>query len=212
MRERGVTARGRARHATRLRAPARRAAIVDAALAVFAGSSYAAATTAAIARAAGVSEPILYRHFESKRALYIACLDQSWARLREVWEEAKDVAEPEGRIQAVSQATIALPDGGTVLPPTLWMQALAEAGRDDEIGDAVRRVVGEVHDAVEATLVQAQRHGAVHPDRDARAEAWLVVAGLLLRTLSTRVGGVVPDDDVDRIRAERLRWLTGAAW
>jgi AcrR family transcriptional regulator len=193
-----------------LRAPERRAAIVDAALPLFARSSYATATTAALARAAGVSEPILYRHFDSKKALYVACLEQSWSRLREAWDEAKAGTGPDGWIQAVSQATIALADGGTVLPPTLWMQAFAEAAGDDEIGAAVRRVVGEVHTAVEATLVEAQRHGAVHPDRDARAEAWLVVASLLLRTLATGVGDVVPPGDVDRIRAARLEWLTGA--
>jgi len=207
--ERGVTRRGREGRTARLRAPERRAAIVDAALPLFATSSYAAATTAALARAAGVSEPILYRHFGSKKDLYVACLELSWARLRTAWDAAKASTGPEGWIQAVSQATIALADGGTVLPPTLWMQAFAEAAGDDEIGAAVRRVVGEVHAAVEATLVEAQRHGVVHAGRDTRAEAWLVVGSLLLRTLSTGVGDVVPPDDVERIRAARLQWLTG---
>ena len=41
--------------------------------------SYSGATTAEIAREAGVSEPILYRHFGSKRDLYLACLDEAWA-------------------------------------------------------------------------------------------------------------------------------------
>ena len=61
--ERGVTARGRQRHAARLSASERRQAIVDAALRVFSEGSYAGATTAQIAREAGISEPILYRHF-----------------------------------------------------------------------------------------------------------------------------------------------------
>jgi AcrR family transcriptional regulator len=207
MTERGLAGRGATRHGTRLSGPDRRAAIVDAALLVFAGSSYAAATTAALARAAGVSEPILYRHFDSKKALYVACLELSWSRLREAWAEAKASTGPEGWIPAVSQATIALADGGTVLPPTLWMQALA-AG-DEEIGAAVRGVIGEVRGEVEATLAEAQRHGVVHPARDVRAESWLVVASLLLRALSTGVGDVVPAADVERVRRERLRWLTG---
>ena len=42
---------------------------------VFSTGSYSGATTAEIAREAGVSEPILYRHFASKRELYFACLD-----------------------------------------------------------------------------------------------------------------------------------------
>ena len=66
----------------RLTADARRQAVLDTACRVFSRSSYRGATTAEIARAAGVSEPILYRHFGSKRDLYLACLDESWRALR----------------------------------------------------------------------------------------------------------------------------------
>ena len=48
---------------TRLPAAERRQAIVEAAMTVFSTGSYSGATTADIAREAGVSEPILYRHF-----------------------------------------------------------------------------------------------------------------------------------------------------
>src|SRR5919198_3988205 len=68
--------------ATRLSAAERRSAIIEAALRVFSDGSYAGATTAEIAREAGVSEPLLYRHFSSKRALYFACLDGGWTRIR----------------------------------------------------------------------------------------------------------------------------------
>ena len=54
------------RHAARrLPAGERREAIVRAALKVFTSTSYAGATTAEIAREAGVAEPVLYRHFAS---------------------------------------------------------------------------------------------------------------------------------------------------
>jgi AcrR family transcriptional regulator len=189
----------------------RRDTILEAALEVFGASSFASATTAEIARAAGVSEPILYRHFPSKKALYIACLEQSWERLRAAWEDAISGSPPGDALTAVSQATIALAQGGTVLPPTLWMQAFAEAGRDGEIRDAVRRVMREVHDAVEGALSQAQAAGVVHRDREPEIEAWIVVSSLLLHTLSARVGGLLRQEDVERIRAQRRRWLTGSS-
>ena len=66
----------------RLPAAERRRAIVRAALRVFSSTSYAGATTAEIAREAGVSEPVLYRHFASKRALWVACLDVAWEETR----------------------------------------------------------------------------------------------------------------------------------
>jgi AcrR family transcriptional regulator len=191
----------------RLSAEERRQALVDAALRVFHTTSYAGATTAEIAREAGVSEPILYRHFPSKRALYVACLEQSWEQLRSAWIAARTGAAPDQWLQAVSNATIALADGGTVLPPTLWLQAFAEAGHDDEIRGAIRRVMREVHDTVAATIARAQREQAVDPERDPSTEAWNVVASLLLHTVSRRVGGLLSRADADRLRSERLRWL-----
>jgi TetR/AcrR family transcriptional regulator, transcriptional repressor of aconitase len=55
----------------RLSAQARKLAIVKAALPLFARKGYAATTTKELARAAGVSEPLLYKHFPSKEALYL---------------------------------------------------------------------------------------------------------------------------------------------
>ncbi len=49
----------------------RKAAIVKAALPLFARQGFARTTTKDLARAAGVSEPLLYRHFPSKEALYL---------------------------------------------------------------------------------------------------------------------------------------------
>src|SRR5579864_6773493 len=49
----------------------RKRAIVLAALPLFARQGYAETTTKELARAAGVSEPLLYKHFPSKEALYL---------------------------------------------------------------------------------------------------------------------------------------------
>ena len=94
------------RPATRMPAPARRQALVDTALRVFSEGSYRGTTTAEIVRAAGVSEPILYRHFDSKRGLYLACIEEAWRRLRTCWEEGMAAepdpaaARPDGRASA----------------------------------------------------------------------------------------------------------------
>ncbi|MBU6399407.1 MAG: TetR/AcrR family transcriptional regulator [Verrucomicrobia bacterium] len=55
----------------RLTAEARKRAIVKAALPLFARRGFAETTTKDLARAAGVSEPLLYKHFPSKEALYL---------------------------------------------------------------------------------------------------------------------------------------------
>ncbi len=62
---------------TRHRLPAceRRKAIVDAAVCLFAQNGFRGATTRQIAQAVGVTEPVLYMHFQTKRDLYRAIIE-----------------------------------------------------------------------------------------------------------------------------------------
>src|SRR5213596_2934926 len=55
----------------RMSAEGRKLAIVKAALPLFALKGFAETTTKDLARAAKVSEPLLYKHFPSKEALYL---------------------------------------------------------------------------------------------------------------------------------------------
>src|SRR5947207_10079870 len=54
-----------------MNAEERKQAIVEAALPLFARKGFAETTTKELAKAAGVSEPLLYKHFPSKEALYV---------------------------------------------------------------------------------------------------------------------------------------------
>jgi len=53
----------------------RRAAILQAAVRLFAERGFRGTTTRALAEAVGVTEPVLYEHFKSKRELYWAIID-----------------------------------------------------------------------------------------------------------------------------------------
>jgi AcrR family transcriptional regulator len=59
----------------RLSSAERRQTIVEAARGVFAENGFDGTTTRALAKAAGVSEALLYKHFPSKESLYTAMLD-----------------------------------------------------------------------------------------------------------------------------------------
>src|SRR5664279_712860 len=61
----------------RMSAPERRAAIVQAAIKLFAERGFRGTTTRELAAAVGVSEPVLYEHFRTKRDLYAAIIDES---------------------------------------------------------------------------------------------------------------------------------------
>lgn len=62
--------------AKRLPGEQRRAVIVEAAGRLFGDRGYEATRLDDVASAAGVTKPILYRHFESKQALYLALLER----------------------------------------------------------------------------------------------------------------------------------------
>lgn len=205
-RQRGVTESGRQRHAARLSAADRREAVIAAALRVFSERSYAGATTAEIAKAAGVSEPILYRHFGSKKALYFACLDAAWEGLRDSLLEKMDELGPVEAWRELGPSTMRRLKA---VVPNLWMQAVTEAGQDPEIRKFVRKHMREVHDFFAEALRRLQEAGAIPADRDTDAEAWIFVGGSLLASFADRVGGLLDDDDFAAIKTQRWRWLSG---
>src|SRR2546423_8562856 len=72
----------------------RRAAILDAALAVFAERGYHAASIDEIAREAGVSKALIYEHFASKQALWASLLDAQVAEIFRRLAAGAATAEP----------------------------------------------------------------------------------------------------------------------
>ncbi len=84
--------------APRLSATDRRAQILDVALEVFGQGGYHGASMNDIADAAGVTKPVLYQHFDSKRALYLALLEEVGNRLRSSIDKATADA-PDGKSQ-----------------------------------------------------------------------------------------------------------------
>jgi TetR/AcrR family transcriptional regulator len=189
--------------AKRLTAEARRQAVLDTACRVFSQTSYRGATTAEIAREAGISEPILYRHFGSKRDLYLACLEEAWGSFRAVCEQAL-AGDPDKCLGAIGDAYMAKSRKIRVID--LWIQGLNEASDDKVIAAAVRKQVREVHDFFADVIRDGQRRGVIHADRDPVAEAWIFVAGGLLATIDGRLGGLL-GDDLLAVRDARRAWL-----
>jgi AcrR family transcriptional regulator len=83
-----------ARQPRRLTAGARRQAILAAAKQVFGSHGYHATTTRDIAAAAGVSEALLYQHFDGKRQLFEAVVHSAAAELERRIEAATAGPQP----------------------------------------------------------------------------------------------------------------------
>lgn len=133
--------------AARKSAAQRREEILALALEHFAVSGYRGASTDAIARDAGISQPYLFRLFRTKRELFIACYERASEDLRGVFERAA-AAAPEGeKLEAMGKAYVEqlLPDRHRIL---LMMQGYAAAGSDPELRAPVRECYRTVVAAV----------------------------------------------------------------
>jgi len=193
--------------AVRLPAAERREALIATAIKVFSDGSYRGTTTAEIARAAGVSEPILYRHFASKRDLYLAALDHVWGKARASWERALESTDNvREALETMGRGHVTVRDCKFQMAE-LWVQALGEAAEDPELRKHLRRHMREVHDVMADVIRRGQEEGVLHPDRNADAEAWTFLAGGVLGMVGRRIG-LLDEEEVHSIRQARLDWLT----
>ena len=140
--------------AVNLRLPAheRRRQLLDTAVDVFAAKGFHATSMNDVADAAGVTKPVLYQHFTSKRQLYLELLEDVGARLRDLLAEATSTAGgPHEQVEKGFTAYF-----GFVAEHRSAYQLLFGGGarRDAEFADAVRRVEEQLASSV-ADLIAA---------------------------------------------------------
>lgn len=168
----------------RLARMARREQILEAATSAFARGGYALTSLDEIAREAGISRVILYRHFDSKTDLYRVVLDRACARLAAtVGEDDFD----ENSIGALVRAAAADPDGFRLL--------FRYAAREPEFRDITDSL------AATSTEVAHRNLAANYPDGP-----WIGWAARLLPVFTTEAviawldaGQPDPDHAADRI-------------
>jgi len=86
------------------------------------------------------------------------------------------------------------------------VQALSEASEDPELKKHLRRHMREVHDFVADLIRKGQADGVIVAERDADAEAWIMLSGGILGMVGRRIG-LLDDGELQAIRAARLAWL-----
>lgn len=158
----------------RLPASERREQLLDTAAKVFAEHGYNGATTAELARAAGVTEPIIYRHFTSKRDLFIALVDRTGEETIRLWEKhLGDAPDPAERLRRlISVNPMVLSKGATMY--RVIVQAMMEI-HDEQILVALQRHIEALHSFVEAEVVRAQDNGQVSKRFSPEITAWMLL-------------------------------------
>src|SRR5581483_11978836 len=95
--------RDAAPRAARLSKAERKRQLLAHAKQLFVTLGYHATTTEKIAAAAGISEPVLYRHFESKKALFLEVLQEIREATLTRWhEETAGLTDPLARLHAIA--------------------------------------------------------------------------------------------------------------
>ncbi len=125
----------------------RREQVIDAAVKEFAAHGFHAASTGAIAKRAGISQPYIYALFPNKHELFLAVHRHVVARIRTAFAEAAQGAgDPEERLALMGHAYMGLLEDRDEI--VVQMQAHAAAG-DPELRDPVRREFMQLMDDVE---------------------------------------------------------------
>ncbi len=134
----------------RLTAHARRRQLFEVALSLFAEHGYAATTMDDIAESAGVTKPLVYQHFDSKRALYLELMDAVSREL--VTRIVKATATADGPRQQVELGFAAYFELMVDSEPAFRLLYGRDAPDDFELGAALRRVEETIAQAIDPLI------------------------------------------------------------
>jgi len=143
-----ITYNAMAQATTRKTAEERREDILDAARHEFALHGLSGASTDAIARKAGISQPYLFRLFGTKKELFLACMEQCLEQTYEGFRAAAEGLHGEEALKAIGEAYGRLLETD---PMRLRAQMQGYAACDDpDVRAAVRRGFGRLVEYAEA--------------------------------------------------------------
>jgi AcrR family transcriptional regulator len=138
----------------------RREQVLRIAEALFARAGYRGVGLREIAAQVGIRAPSLFKHFDSKHALYNAVLLNIFGRLTEVATCLADAAPFAARLERFIGGYIDLVAGDPHVVPLLFRELLERS----EVMDAdTRRAAAEIYRRIDAFLHAGQRAGEFRP-------------------------------------------------
>jgi AcrR family transcriptional regulator len=158
-----------------MRSADRRRQLLEVAADRFARLGYRGTTTADLAKAAGITEPILYRHFKNKLDLFVTLVDEVGREVISGWQNALDgIENPRARLDTLLANNPATHERGKNVYRVIF-QAMTEVEGEPVVARALRKHFTKVHDFIKDELALLQRAGAVRKDESAADLAWLLI-------------------------------------
>jgi AcrR family transcriptional regulator len=185
--------------ATRLPAEQRRRQLLDVACEVFAERGFHATSMDDVAGAAGVTKPVLYQHFASKRALFLEVLDDVGHRLHS--ELAGATASAHTGRERVEAGFAAYFRFVTEHEAAFRVLFGASARNDPEFAETVERVLDETAEAI-SKLIAIQ----------GTAEHRRVLAHAIIGIAEATSRDALTDDGTALEPARLARWVSELAW
>jgi AcrR family transcriptional regulator len=148
----------------RLQAEDRRRQLLERGAELFARHSYDELSMREIAREVGISKPLLYHYFPSKRAFFQATLAQAAAELR-VRTEPNPTLPPLDQLRGSLEAFLGLIDENTLAYRKL-MQSVSSVPE-------VREVVEEIRTRTAARILEGLYPGEAPPKARTAVHGWL---------------------------------------
>ncbi len=173
--------------APRMRKAERKRQLLACAKQLFVSHGYQATTTEKIAQSAGVSEPVLYRHFESKKALFLEVLTEVREATLERWRaETAGLTDPLAKLHAIADIYL----GSTrehALEFRIMHRTLVETD-DEEVVAFLRTFYMDSESLLSAVISEGQQAGVFRRSLDPRVGAWELIRGALGYTLTLPLG------------------------
>jgi AcrR family transcriptional regulator len=168
----------------RLTPDARRRQIVEASLALFARKGFSGTTSRELARAAGVSEALIFRLFPTKHALYAAIIQRKIAETETLYfPPGADRESDRDLFRRIGLTLVTRIRDDRTLLRLLFFSALEGHTLSDMFFETrVARVIGLLRDRI-AAGVRAGRYRAVNPYLAARAYTGSLVQYVLAQEL-----------------------------
>jgi AcrR family transcriptional regulator len=196
--------------AKRLKADDRRNQILDAAVRCFAKNGYRGATTAQLARAARVTEPVLYRHFKNKQSLFIALLDMAAEEaMRLFLTVIGPIKSPVERLRALLRLNPAITDPRAVELYTVVFHAQTEG--DPDVQAALRLHYVRYAEFLAGLIQQAQQADQIRRDVSAIGLSWQIIHAAvgfaMIKPL--QIPGQATREAIEQIMALLMEQLSG---
>lgn len=136
--------------AMRLPAAERREQLLAVALSVFASQGFHQTSMNEVAEAAGITKPVLYQHFTSKRELYLAVIEEAGRRLIDAITDPR-IAASSGR-QRTELGFLAYFDWIASDHDAFSLLFGGGSRRDSEFSEIVRGFTSKIADAIEPLI------------------------------------------------------------